>query len=169
MHEHRCRVCQHPSRSAIEQAMIAGRSHPSIAQEYGLSKDGVRRHKDNHLAANMRGAMAARDVNAGRTALSRVEDLYARADRILSAAEEAGQGGLALGAIKELRGIVELLAKLTGELDERPQVTINLASSPEWLQVQTVILQALAAHPEARQSVAGALLAADVIPGEVVG
>jgi hypothetical protein len=53
---------------------------------------------------------------------------------------------------------VELLAKLSGELDERPQVNIlNVAASPEWLATQAAMLQALAPFPEARLAVAGAL------------
>ena len=168
MSETRCTVCQHPSRSAVEQALVSGRSNTSIGSEFGLSKDAVRRHRDRHLAPVMRGAMGSREGRAGRTAVDRMEDLYGRAEALLTSFEEGNRGALALGALKELRGIVELLAKLTGELDERPQVTINLAASPEWQQVQAIILQALAAHPEARQAVAGALMAADVIPGEVV-
>jgi hypothetical protein len=169
MADTRCTVCNHPSRSAIEQALVAGRSNAAIAVEFGsLSKDAVRRHRDRHLAPAMKGAMASREGRAGRTAVDRMEDLYARAEALLTAAEQGGKAGLALGALKELRSIVELLARLTGELDERPQVTVNLAASPEWLQVQAVILQALTAHPEARQAVAGALMAADVVAGEVV-
>jgi hypothetical protein len=44
----------------------------------------------------------------------------ARRSAVLKAAEEGGRLHLSLGAIRELRGIVELLARITGELDERP-------------------------------------------------
>ena len=73
-----------------------------------------------------------------------------------------------MAAVRELRGLVELLAKITGELDERPSVTVNLTASPEWQHLQGVILAALARFPDAREAVAGALLAADTVPGEVV-
>lgn len=53
---------------------------------------------------------------------------------------------------------MELLAKLTGELDERPQVNVlNVSASPEWLGIQSSMLEALAPYPEARTAVAGAL------------
>jgi len=166
--ESRCSVCQHPARSAVDQALVSGRTFRGIAEEYGLSKDAVRRHRDRHLTQAMRGALASAEGRAGRTALGRLEGLYGRADAILGAAEAGGQGALALGAIKELRGIVELLARITGELDERPQVTVNLLQSSEWLSLQAQILGALTPYPDARAALAGVLVAGDVVAGEVV-
>jgi hypothetical protein len=60
-------------------------------------------------------------------------------------------------AIREARGNLELLAKLTQQLDTRP--TLNLLVAPEWLTVRAVLLEALAAYPEARAAVAGRLIA----------
>jgi hypothetical protein len=59
-----------------------------------------------------------------------------------------------LGAIREARGNLELLAKLLGELDERP---VNVLLSPEWLNLRTVIVTALEPHPEARGAVLEAI------------
>ncbi len=53
--------------------------------------------------------------------------------------------------------IVELTAKLVGELDERPQVNVLLA--PEWLAVRAALLAALRPYPEARVAVAARLAA----------
>jgi hypothetical protein len=58
-----------------------------------------------------------------------------------------------LGAIREARGNVELLAKLLGELDERPVVNVVLID-PE---VRDAIVRALAPYGEARLAVANAL------------
>jgi hypothetical protein len=84
-----------------------------------------------------------------------VRDLQERALDILGKAEEAGELRTALGAIREARGNLELLAKLLGELDERPVVNLNL--SPEWLELRAVIVTALEPHPEARGAVLRAL------------
>jgi hypothetical protein len=48
-----------------------------------------------------------------------------------------------------------LLAKLLGELDERP--VVNLTLSPEWLELRAVIIGALEPHPEAREAVVRAI------------
>lgn len=81
--------------------------------------------------------------------------LQARTLTILDKAEDAGELRTALGAIREVRGNLELLAKLLGELDEKPQ--INILLSPEWLELRAVIVSALAYYPQAREAVLGAI------------
>ena len=70
-------------------------------------------------------------------------------------AEEGKDLRIALGAIREARGCVELLGKLAGELQDG--ATVNVFISAEWQTVQTAILDALAPHPDARIAVAMAL------------
>jgi hypothetical protein len=54
-------------------------------------------------------------------------------------------------AIRELRGITELYAKITGELSA--QNVTNIIVAPEWLTLRTAILSALESYPAARQAV----------------
>ena len=62
-----------------------------------------------------------------------------------------------LAGIGQARACLELLAKLLGELDERPQV--NVVLSAEWISVRAVLLSALAPFPDARAAVAARLQA----------
>ena len=63
-----------------------------------------------------------------------------------------------LAAIRELRSLLELVAKVTGELDERPQVQVlNVTTDPAWLQVRGAVMLALVPYPEAGQAVASQL------------
>jgi len=78
-----------------------------------------------------------------------------RTDALYLAALAAGQTAQALNVLKERRGQHELLARLTGVLDSRPQVTVNLMASPEWLAVRGVTLSALMQYPDARAAVSG--------------
>ena len=64
---------------------------------------------------------------------------------------------LVLRTAAQLRPSIELLAKLLGELDERPQ--LNLTVAPEWLAVRSALLEALGPYPEARAAVARRLVA----------
>ena len=59
---------------------------------------------------------------------------------------------LLLKTAAQLQSSLELLGKLLGELDDRPQ--INVLVSPEWHQVRDTLLLALQPYPEARTSVA---------------
>ncbi len=164
-----CTVCSHSDREAIDAALAGGQSQRAVARGWpDLSKDAVRRHATTHLSAALVRVKARREEAGAMTALARLERLYERASRVLDTAEEEGKTALSLAAIKELRGIVETLARITGELDERPTVTVNLAESPEWAAIQSVILAALGTFPEARRAVALALTSSDVIAGEVV-
>jgi len=70
-----------------------------------------------------------------------------------------------LKTAQQLTGQTQLLAKLLGQLDERPQVNVLMA--PEWLQVRAALLMALAPHPEARRAVAAALVTLEGAPAVV--
>ncbi len=69
---------------------------------------------------------------------------------------------LILKTADRLQGNLELVAKLLGELDERPR--INVLVAPEWLQARRTLVEALHQYPEARAAVSGALVALEV-PG----
>jgi hypothetical protein len=100
-------------------------------------------------------AEKAAEVAEADNLLEQVRGLQGRAYAILEKAEETGELRTALGAIREARGNLELLAKLLGELDERPVVNLNV--SPEWLELRAVIVGALEPHPQALSAVVGAL------------
>ena len=151
-----CTVCVHPEHERIDQELLAGASLRNIAERFGTSVTALHRHKGDHLPATLAQARDAQDVAHGTTLLEGVRTLQSRSLQILERAEQAGQLVVALGAIRETRGCIELMAKLVGELDERPQVNILVA--PEWIEVRAVLTRALAPYPEARGAVAAALL-----------
>ncbi len=76
---------------------------------------------------------------------------------LLGRAVQANDLRTAIMAVREARGNLELIGKLLGELDERPQV--NVMVSAEWVAVRTTLLRALERHPDARADAAMALLA----------
>lgn len=153
-----CTVCSHPERRAIDKALVAGEPVAAVASRYlTLHKMALYRHKDEHLPLRLVKAQDAAEAAEADDLLAQVRALQARALGILDTAEAAGQLLAALGAIREARGCLELLGKLMGELDERPQVNILVA--PEWLAVRAALLAALQPYPEARVAVAARLQA----------
>lgn len=162
-----CTVCTHTEREAIDRALVAGEAVRVVASRYvPLSKTAVQRHKDEHLPKAMVQAQEAQEVAHADSLLDQVQSIQGRTLAILTAAETSKDGRLALGAIREARSNLELLAKLTGDLNDRPQ--ISLVISPEWVQVRTTILTVLSPYPEARVAVAGALASLDAPAGEEV-
>lgn len=91
--------------------------------------------------------------------LGELRAIYSRTVRILEKAEEDGESGTALRAIRECRGTLELLAKMVGELEDGVHLNVALVESPEWGRVRTALLDALQGHPEAREAAARRLLA----------
>jgi hypothetical protein len=150
-----CNVCTHPEREAIDKALVGDAALPELAALYRVSDDSLGRHRANHLPAKLVMAEAAAEVARADDLLDQVRGLQRRALDILDKAEETGELRTALSAIREARGNLELLAKLLGELDERPQVNVLL--SPEWVELRAVIVTALEPYSEARRAVLRAL------------
>lgn len=140
-------------------ALVAGEPYRSVANRYeSLSQASVQRHSENHLPATLAQAKDAEMVAHADDLLEQVRDLQVRTFAILEAAEASEQHRTALSAIREARGNLELLAKLLGELDDRP--TVNVLISPEWLELRTVIVGALEPYSDARGAVLRAIEAA---------
>ncbi len=149
-----CSICSHAEKDVIEEALVAGESTGKLAGRYRtIHERALRRHRDNHLPAKLVLAHEAEEVATADNLLEKVQDLQSRTLAILDKAEAAGDLRTALGAIREARGNVELLAKLLGELDERPQVNVIMIA-PE---VRDAIVRALTPYGEARLAVAQAL------------
>lgn len=147
----RCTVCSHPEQEAIDEALVAGTALSALSAKYRVSEDALGRHKGNHLPAKLVMAAEVREVAEADNLLAQVRDLQGRTLAVLEAAEHTQQHRTALGAIREARSNLELLAKLLGELDDSP--TVNILVSPQWLELRTTIITALDAHPQARESV----------------
>lgn len=159
-----CTVCSHEDREAIDEAVVSGGSMRDIARRHAVSKDAVARHRA-HISPALSRLVAEREEAGPASALARLEELYAKADQVLTAATAEGKASLSLAAIRELRSIVETLAKITGELDERPTVQVlNVATSPEWVAVRSALMAALHPFPEAAQAVAGSLAVLEAGP-----
>src|SRR5829696_3248039 len=151
----RCSICHHEGLEEINRALVEGIAFPVLVAKYRISKDALSRHKANHLPATLVKAQEAQEVARADDLLEDVKSLQARALSILNTAEGGGDLRTALGAIREARGNLELLAKLVGQLDARPQVHLHL--SPEWLELRTTIVGALEEHREAKEAVLAVL------------
>lgn len=152
----RCTICGHNNRTEIEEALLKGeQSFRTIAHQWCVSIDALKRHKKDHLSSAMVAARAAQQVARADDLLAQAQSLQQKALALLAQAEADGDRKTALQGVREARGCLELLARLLGELNERPQVNILLA--PEWVTVRGALLMALQPYPEARAAAAAAL------------
>lgn len=149
-----CNVCSHPERIEIDRLLVNGMAAAAVARQFGLVGRTVLRHADKHLPETLQAAAQRDDEARELDVLAEVKALHRRTLRILDASDDSPRTGLS--AIREARGNLELLGKLLGKIDERPQ--INVLLSPQWIELRTAILEALKGFPEARTAVAKALL-----------
>jgi hypothetical protein len=86
--------------------------------------------------------------------LSQVETLRIGASELLEEARQKGDLRAAVSAIGQARGVLELLARLAGEVSEG---ALNVSLSLEWAEVRTVVLRTLDPWPDARAALSSAL------------
>ncbi len=153
----KCSSCSHPKRADIDQALVNGDSFRNVSKRFSISITSLHRHKKSHLPAFLTKAVDAEDEIRADDLLKQVRNLQTKALSILAEAEATGQLKVALQAIREARGNLELLARLLGELQEQSQTVNILVANPEWLALRSVILQKLEPYPEARLSLVDAL------------
>jgi len=113
-----CTVCTHANRHAIDVALVSGTPNRHIASQYQLSEAAVRRHAEAHLPAALARAREAADMAHAGDLPAQVRVLQARALAILDAVDAGGDPRTALAALREARGSLELIAKLTGAFRE---------------------------------------------------
>lgn len=156
----KCTICAHPDREDIDQALVAGDlSYRAIADRFGIARSSLIRHKTNHLPATLAQAQEAQEVARAGDLLSQLGQLRAEAQRIKNKAEAAGDFRTALTGIRELVRIVELMAKVSGELQEAQ--TVNVLIMPQWVTIRAALVGALGPYPEARAAVGQALQGVD--------
>jgi hypothetical protein len=169
-----CSICVRPDRKAIDTDLVGGVPLRTIAKGRDITIGSLSRHRQRHVSPALAALVKAEaEDDHNLTLLARLERHMSTVDRLLAHAEAQGSLATALQAVREARSLIELVARMTGELDERPQtLVVNLASSAEWIETRSVILAALARHPAARADVVAALsggAVADASPRVIEG
>ncbi|MDO4356535.1 MAG: hypothetical protein Q4E13_08510 [Clostridia bacterium] len=145
-----CSVCAHEQSEQITSELVNGVPLRTLAEKYGLSVGALHRHKQ-HIVAQMANSGDVGELQEPGTVLKRIADLDERADRLYREAVKNKDLLNATRALKELREIISLYAKLTGELNTQAQVVHqHLHVTPEWITLRQQMLSALAPYPEAR-------------------
>lgn len=175
----RCKVCNHPKRNEIERAIARkGRdrlSDRAIAEKFGgLSRSSIRRHRLEHMpelttpgarpsspaAVEMRESSALDRISTEQL-LDDLQKTIALAKLIFKQAFEkeektATEARVCLAALREMRESMALLLRSSGNLPGDTQVSV-FVNSPQWAQLRTAIMDALAPYPKARIAVSDAI------------
>ena len=153
-----CTVCSHKDVDEINSLLLCSDSLRDIARQFGLSKDALSRHKESHipeLLSKSTDLKAEVESTQGNQTLAEVRELKVTALEILAVAQGAGDLKTALMGIREARSCLELCMKAEGQIKDGPQITI--VSNPEWIELRTLVINALEPYPEAREAVVYAI------------
>jgi hypothetical protein len=120
-----CQICIHPNRVDIEKAQLTGEANTRIGRRLRVSVDALDRHKTRgHISQTIAKSHAAVEALRGEDLQAQLRALSAQALSILAEARQTRQHQAALAAIDKMTKIIEIIAKLTGQLDESARVNI---------------------------------------------
>jgi hypothetical protein len=119
------------------------------AQLMNSNKATVSRHMRNCVASRVRESMKPEPTTVeGLNVVNALTTSHAKTLDILTDSLNEGDRRTALLAIRTENKQLELMAKLTGQLNEAPQ--LNILMNPEFMKLKSVILTTLAPYPDAR-------------------
>lgn len=148
-----CEVCAHPDRAEIEKAILARESTREIAERFKVGRMSCHRHKEFHIGAAMVAVVEKRDIEIAAAAGSlseKLEQIVSDGRRIVAKAEKTGQLSVALAGLRTLTAALEVLGKVTGELQSGTQIAVGLnvnVAREKWNGTDLSVLRwALARH-----------------------
>ena len=137
----------------------------TIEARWSVSKTSLIRHRNAHVPKALTAAKAAAEAAQGDNLLAQVHAALERAMAIVDEAQLDGDRRTAIAALREVRGWLELLAKLAAAMGDAPQV--NNLITPEWHAMRVAIVAALEPYPEARHAVVDLILNAEEASGSI--
>jgi hypothetical protein len=130
-----CTICIHHRRDALDRLLLRGEPLKTVARRYSVSEDALGRHKKHQRLSMARAAalVEQKDLTYGSALLAEIARIRADAERLQIESERRQDVRGALRAIHERLAVVELEAKLSGQIETGTKnVTVNVqAITPE--------------------------------------
>jgi hypothetical protein len=150
----------HSNRNNIDEDLLAGKSYREIKRRTGLDKSALSRHVSKHLPVILTKSAEVKEMVRAENLQNEIEKLREKASRIGDKAEADKDYRTALAGVRELTRLLDLMAKLNGQLPDQASINI-IMNNPQWIQLRSSILKSLEDYPEARVKLAEVLLNAE--------
>ena len=121
-----CKICRHEKRQEIDQALLEGTPFRDIAGRFGTSKSALLRHKQTDIPGTLVKAKQAEEIQDADSLFERLRSLSNEARGILEEARASKDHAIALNAIGRAEKLLELEAKLLGELNNSTKVAVGI-------------------------------------------
>lgn len=152
-----CTVCTHADIIAIDLDLVTRVGYRTIATRYAVSESALKRHMKEHIPEVLVKGREAEEVAHADDLLAELRSEKTDIQRLKDLAESGEDYRTALLAVDKALKALELQAKVAQLIDASPQV--NILINPQWTTIRETIVEALDPYPEARQTVAAALMA----------
>jgi hypothetical protein len=151
----KCSACESDHLKEIDSLLINNESNRFIATRFNLTPAAVQRHKANHLPKLLVKAKDAEVVASADKLIDRVQSLLERATRLADAAEKSKNLTAALMGVREIRGVLELIGRINGELQTGGNLGVQIVNgqpskmvaigSAEWQRSFTAMIDEIVA------------------------
>jgi hypothetical protein len=85
----RCSVCTDPRRQAIDRALVDGEANLALSAKFrGLSDDAIRRHRENHLPANLAKTTEVRELASASATFQQLDRCLERVNKLSDACDQ---------------------------------------------------------------------------------
>ncbi len=124
-----CSICTHHRLESMDKQLLRGEQLKGIAKRFSVSEDALGRHKKHMqlVIAKAAAVIEQKDVAYGSALLAEIGRIRADAERLQVESERRQDLRGALRAIHERLAVVELEAKLSGQIETgQKNLTINL-------------------------------------------
>ncbi len=157
----------HPQSEEIIRRLASGEEYSKIVEDYpdiryqdldyyAQNKLPAILSKSNDLKA-LADEIEQADIHKGDTYLQLVIGLQKKALDALEQQNAAADPKSWAMISREARGYVELMGKALDRIREAPPAQITIINNPEWVELRTVIIQALDPYPEAKEALVNAI------------
>lgn len=165
-----CQVCRHPERVRIEALHCAGVSLDRIATKFGVHRDAIWRHAENHMTEEQRASLILGPAKLGDLIEATAEEAGAVLEhysivrsvlfnQLLKVAKNDDADGVAKISAR-ITHVLRDIAKITGELTTFTNNTIVnvtnnsvILNSAPVADIQAGLLEVCARHPDARADI----------------
>jgi len=150
-----CTVCNHKDIEEINKLLLCSGSYRDIARQFGLSKDALARHKEGHIPEVLSKSNDIKEIVNADSLLLKLQEEAVFVREMRDSAKDGGDIELALKAVDRALKCIEIYAKVNGLIQDQP--TVNITLNAGWIELRTVIVQALDPYPQAKEAVVNAI------------
>jgi len=145
-----CSFCNHRDAALLEQQIaIKELTQAQTAKIIGCNKSTVSRHMANCVPSRIRESMKPEPVEVpGLNVVNALTTSHAKTLEILLDSLAEGDRKTALMAIHAETRQLDLMAKITGQVNAAPQ--LNFLLNPEFIMLKRIIVETLLPYPDAR-------------------